>query len=86
MKKFVSILLVLALTLSLFCVASAEGKKVGVILGELREQDRRRYVADKLAGKCAYEERILVKKPRKEVTNDLDSRHISREDKEENKC
>ena len=57
-------------------------KKIGIIFGKLRKQNSRGNVTDKLAGESAYEKRVLVKKPGKEVADDVDSRHISREDEE----
>ena len=55
-----------------------------IIIRKLREQYCRGDVADKLAGEGGEYERILLKKVGKEASNRLNSRHISRENKEEN--
>ena len=58
-------------------------KKISIVFCKLRKKDRRGYVTDKLAGKRADKERVLVKKPGKEVADNVYTRHISRKDEEE---
>ena len=68
------------------CAADIDAdEQLGVVAGELREQDRRGHVTDALAGKHADEQGVLLKQGREDHSNALDARHIARKDKEENK-
>ena len=60
-------------------------EQLTVIFRKLREQDRRGYVADELAGKRAEDERIFFKQDLKHRANQGDARHIARKDEKENK-
>ena len=54
-----------------------------IIARELREEYRRRNVADTLTGKHAKKQRVLLQEPRKQRTNSLYPAHIPCEHKEE---
>ena len=61
-------------------------KKVTVIACKLREKDRRRYIADKLAWKGAEKQSAFIQQTWKESFHKFYSCHISRENKKENEC
>ena len=56
-----------------------------IIVCKLRKQYRGGDVADKLAGKRGKYESVLAQKEREEIAHGVDPRHISGENKEENK-
>ena len=60
-------------------------QKMMIVVGELRQENRRGYVTDALAGKNADKKRAPLKELREKGMNRFKSRHISREDKETNK-
>ena len=53
-----------------------------VIAGKLRQQNRRRHVADTLARKCGYEQSIFLHEPVQQFFYRRNTSHISCEDKE----
>ena len=59
-------------------------QKVLVVVGKLRKKNCRGHVAYKLAGKRTEYERVDFKKIGEEISHNLNSRHITRENEEEN--
>ena len=57
----------------------------GILVGELRKQNRRGHVADKLAGKHRRQQRILSQKAGKEGTHGGQAAHVARKNKEAHK-
>ena len=60
-------------------------QKLGIIPRELRKEYRRRYVADKLAGKHGHKQGVFFQKGREQRSYSIHTRHIPRKDKEEHK-
>ena len=60
-------------------------QKLSVIIRESREEYRGGNVAYKLTGECADEQRALIEQEYEDLSDGVYSRHISRENEEENK-
>ncbi len=60
-------------------------QKLAVIVGELREQNGTRYVADALAGQRAEQKNAFVKQGGEQCTNAFHASHVARKNEEANK-